>query len=262
MKRAVVAVLAVSLAVSLAGCSLPGNSEIGKVTKRGMTALEKGDYQTAMEAFDEALDLGAKRETTKELYEMLSNYMNAEKAFEEGNYQLAEEYLNSIDEDYMDYDTFRKSVRSLEKEIDQAIDQQRQEETNEKTTAAEQAASDAAKSAAAAEQAAANAASQSHNPPPAPPSSGNINRDGYLFASDREYLTVGYLNTLDNDTIDLIRNEIYARHGYIFQTQKFINYFNAQSWYVPSVPASSFDTSVFNSVERANLDLLIEYQGL
>lgn len=263
MKKAIVTVLAVSLAVSLTGCGLPGNSEIGKVTQRGMTALEKGEYQTALEAFDEALDLGAKRDTTKELYEMLSNYTNAEKAFEEGNYRLAEEYLNSIDEDYMDYDTFRKSVRSLEKKIDQEIDKQRQEETNEKTTAAEQAASAAAKSAAAAEQAAANAASQSHNPPPAPhTSAGDTNRDGYLFASDREYLTVGYLNTLDNDTIDLIRNEIYARHGYIFQTQKFINYFNAQSWYVPSVPASSFDTSVFNSVERANLDLLIEYQGL
>jgi hypothetical protein len=31
----------------------------------------------------------------------------------------------------------------------------------------------------------------------------------------------------------IMRNEIYARHGYIFQTRDMINYFNSQPWYTP-----------------------------
>ena len=31
----------------------------------------------------------------------------------------------------------------------------------------------------------------------------------------------------------IMRNEIYARHGYIFQTRDMIEYFNAQPWYTP-----------------------------
>ena len=259
MKKQISAILLSGvMLISLTGCGLLGNSEISEATKKGMTELQKGDYQAALEAFDKALDLGAKREETQELYEMLNDYLNAKEAYDQEKYQLAEEYLDEIDEDYRDYDTFRQDVRDLEKQIEQAITDQRQAEVEAQASAAKSAASSAAQSAVAAEQAAQQAARQANSQPSAPVSSGG----SYLFPSDREYLTVEYLNTLDKNTIDLIRNEIYARHGYIFQTQKFINYFNAQSWYVPSVPAANFNTSVFNSVERANLDLLIGYQGL
>ncbi|MBE7042278.1 MAG: YARHG domain-containing protein [Ruminococcaceae bacterium] len=261
MKKFLSILLSGAILISLTGCGLLGNSEISEATKKGMTKLQKGDYQAALEAFDKALNLGAKKEETQDLYEMLDDYLTAKDAYDKGNYQLAEEYLDEMDDDYRDYDTFRQDVRDLEKKIEQAIDDQRQAEAQAQAEAAKSAASSAAQSAAAAEQAAAQAATRANNPPPAPPAS-NSYGDGYLFPSDREYLTVGYLNTLDKNTIDLIRNEIYARHGYIFQTQKYINYFNAQSWYVPSVPAASFNTSVFNSVEQANLNLLIDYQGL
>jgi hypothetical protein len=32
--------------------------------------------------------------------------------------------------------------------------------------------------------------------------------------------------------LKIMRNEIFARHGYIFQLQEIADYFNGQSWYV------------------------------
>ncbi len=248
MKKMLTVLLAGMMLISLTGCGLFGNSEIAKATERGMKALEQGDYEDALDSFDKALDLGAKREETEDLYEILKDFLAAQEAYESQDYRGAEHFLDELDDEYKEYDTLRRDVRDLKDQVDKAVDEQNA--ANAK--AAEQAANEAAKSAADAQAAAAQANKQ-------PVSVGN---DGYLFPSDTEYLTVGYLNTLDKHTIDLIRNEIYARHGYIFQTAEFANYFNAQSWYVPSVPAASFNTGVFNAVENANLSLLIEYQGL
>jgi len=41
---------------------------------------------------------------------------------------------------------------------------------------------------------------------------------------------VRYLSRFD---LRIMRNEIYARHGYIFQTEELRNYFSRQSWYKP-----------------------------
>lgn len=82
------------------------------------------------------------------------------------------------------------------------------------------------------------------------------NRD-YIYPSDREYITREQLDGLTKDEIALLRNEIYARHGYEFQLQQYKDYFNKKSWYRPS---SYFDESMFNSIEKANKDLIVEYE--
>lgn len=249
MKKVIPFLLAGMMLISVTGCGLLESSEVRKATKQGMQALEDGAYTEAIEAFDEALDLGSKRDKTEDLYEMLKDFTAAQEAYNSQNYREAEHYLDELDDDYKNYDSFRKDVRELKKLVDGAIDEQ----NAANIAAAEKAASDAAQAAADAKAVAAQAQQR-------PPVTAYGN--GYLFPSDTQYLTVDYLNTLDKHTIDLIRNEIYARHGYIFQTAEFANYFNAQSWYVPSVPAASFNTGVFNAVENANLSLLIQYQGL
>jgi len=56
--------------------------------------------------------------------------------------------------------------------------------------------------------------------------------------------------------IHLAKNEIYARHGYIFKNQDLNNYFKGQIWYEPSITPENFKDSVFNKNEQANLKLL------
>ena len=62
----------------------------------------------------------------------------------------------------------------------------------------------------------------------------------------------------DQKTALLARNErIFARHGYVFQTQEIQNYFAAKSWYTPN---SSYDGSDLSDVEKANVDTISAYE--
>ena len=61
---------------------------------------------------------------------------------------------------------------------------------------------------------------------------------------------------LSNEDIRIAKNEIYARHGYIFKDENLKNYFMGQLWYIPSVKAEEFYDSVFSDIEKRNLELL------
>lgn len=85
----------------------------------------------------------------------------------------------------------------------------------------------------------------------------DVDDDEYIFPSDREYLTTEMLDELSKDELALLRNEIYARHGYVFNLEEYKTYFNRKSWYRPN---EYFDESMFNAIEKANKDLIVEYE--
>lgn len=82
--------------------------------------------------------------------------------------------------------------------------------------------------------------------------------EDYLFPSDSEYITREYLDGLTRDEVALVRNEIYARHGYIFGSEPYKSYFGEKDWYYPN---SSFSDSIFNAIERANKDFIVKYES-
>ncbi|SFU50489.1 YARHG domain-containing protein [Butyrivibrio sp. M55] len=57
--------------------------------------------------------------------------------------------------------------------------------------------------------------------------------------------------------IHIVKNEIYARHGYVFKDDKLQDYFEMQLWYVPN-REKAFDLNALNSYEKANLEILAE----
>ena len=59
-------------------------------------------------------------------------------------------------------------------------------------------------------------------------------------------------------TLAMSLREIYARHGYIFKNQDLNAYFLSQLWYLPEFDSETFDSSVFNEYENANLQLLVQ----
>ena len=73
--------------------------------------------------------------------------------------------------------------------------------------------------------------------------------------SDSRYLTKSELYGYDKYTLSLIRNEIFARHGYIFKKDEYRNYFNSMPWYTPN---SSFKGSLneLNAIEKYNVELI------
>lgn len=79
----------------------------------------------------------------------------------------------------------------------------------------------------------------------------------YLIAhSDYAPLTYDDISWMSKSDLRLARNEIYARHGYIFDSNDLQNYFSSQSWYYPD---PSYDGSL-TSVEKANVEFIKSYE--
>lgn len=78
--------------------------------------------------------------------------------------------------------------------------------------------------------------------------------------SDSMYLSIDDLNGYNKETLALMRNEIYARHGYIFKTEPFKTYFNSKSWYIPSSSFKADSFSGLNSYEIANVKLILNLE--
>ncbi|WP_297424863.1 YARHG domain-containing protein [Clostridium sp.] len=72
-----------------------------------------------------------------------------------------------------------------------------------------------------------------------------------FYNSDSSYLTKSQISSLSNIELGIARNEIYARHGYIFSLEQFRTYFYAQSWYKPITKNVSL-----NNIETYNVELL------
>lgn len=85
----------------------------------------------------------------------------------------------------------------------------------------------------------------------------------YIFPdSNTRLLTDDDVQFETLETLELGRNEIYARHGYEFSDPDIAAYFQNKAWYEPTTPGSSFDASVFNEIERENIALIQEWEAL
>ncbi|KGN03311.1 hypothetical protein Z969_01575 [Clostridium novyi A str. 4570] len=83
---------------------------------------------------------------------------------------------------------------------------------------------------------------------------------GYIVPdSDSRYLSEAELQQYDKYTLGLIRNEIYARHGYIFGDNRYRDYFSKKNWYVPD-PSFHGDDAEINDYEYYNGRLILEIE--
>ena len=57
----------------------------------------------------------------------------------------------------------------------------------------------------------------------------------------------------------LARNEIYARHGYIFDNPDLQEYFGDMEWYNPTTKDVS--DSALNEYEKANIELILSLEN-
>ena len=79
-----------------------------------------------------------------------------------------------------------------------------------------------------------------------------------LFETDKKYYTKEEFEREPMLVIHLAKNEIYARHGYIFTNEDLYNYFMGCIWYSPTCEGTDFDDSIFNEYEKANLEILAD----
>lgn len=95
----------------------------------------------------------------------------------------------------------------------------------------------------------------------------SVNMDDYIF--DKYVVMLVGICIVDNNCMSnaklevpiarAIRNEIYARHGYIFKSKEWNDIFSKQSWYAPNV---NFNVAMFNKYEKRNIKYLKEFEDL
>ena len=71
-------------------------------------------------------------------------------------------------------------------------------------------------------------------------------------------LTAADLEGLELFDLKVMRNEIFARHGYIFKTKEMIQYFNQQEWYTPMYPDVS---SKLSNIENKNVAFIKAFEN-
>ncbi len=79
--------------------------------------------------------------------------------------------------------------------------------------------------------------------------------------SNTRYLTEEDVAGLGKDEIRIALNEIYARHGRIFQSEDLNAHFSSKSWYEPKYSAEEFsavESSIMNDYEKKNIEFLAE----
>ena len=82
--------------------------------------------------------------------------------------------------------------------------------------------------------------------------------NGYVIA-DSSYRIISKqdLYGMTEHEVCIARNEIYARYGYIFQTEKYNEYFQNFSWYRPS----THSLPALNSIEAQNVNTIMAYEN-
>ncbi len=90
-----------------------------------------------------------------------------------------------------------------------------------------------------------------------------VNADAqYIIADSSErYLTDFDLMGFTQQEARLARNEIYARHGYIFDDEYLRGYFENCSWYVGRIPSDEFSDELLNDYEKQNVQLILDFEN-
>lgn len=79
-------------------------------------------------------------------------------------------------------------------------------------------------------------------------------KDDYILPEAQTHVyTPKELSGLSGEELRFARNEIYARHGRIFNNSDLDTHFQEKKWYKPAVEADAFEDSVLNKTELENL---------
>ena len=87
-----------------------------------------------------------------------------------------------------------------------------------------------------------------------------LNNDFVLPDSSIRVLDKSELAGLSAEQCRIARNEIYAKHGRMFDDAGLQNYFNSCSWYHGTIPADRFSDTMLSDIEIKNRNLIVSYE--
>ena len=92
-------------------------------------------------------------------------------------------------------------------------------------------------------------------------SSANSNSVDYIFPdSSSKYLSDDEVKVKSKEDLSYARNEIFARHGYVFKEEPYVTYFNNKSWYIKN-PSYDGNDSCLNEYEKSNIEIIKKWEN-
>ena len=92
-----------------------------------------------------------------------------------------------------------------------------------------------------------------------------VDEQGYILSeSDTRLYTADELADFSDWELTLARNEIYARHGRLFDTPEIQEYFDGCGWYEGTITPEEFtghEEEYLNPIELENVQMIYNYQG-
>lgn len=86
----------------------------------------------------------------------------------------------------------------------------------------------------------------------------NVYASDYICPeSNSRYMTEEDVQNFTLQEANYAKNEVYARHGYLFKSQELREYFSQFSWYNGTITGDHFSESVFNKYEKENVKLFV-----
>lgn len=83
-----------------------------------------------------------------------------------------------------------------------------------------------------------------------------------LPVSSTRLVTEDDLKKLDSSQLMLARNEIYARHGRMFNDSEIKAYFERQNWYKGTIQPADFSNSLLSDIEIQNVGRISDYENM
>lgn len=91
-------------------------------------------------------------------------------------------------------------------------------------------------------------------------STNSVSSGDFVFQNSSDVLlTESEVKAVPKEKLDIARNEIFARHGFIFTSQTYKDYFKSKSWYVPNSSFKGSDEEL-NKIEIANIQLIKKFE--
>ena len=85
----------------------------------------------------------------------------------------------------------------------------------------------------------------------------DVDFDSFIFETENRVFETEEIELLTEIQQDIFRNEIYARHGYIFTNQLYTKFFEQYYWYQPSITKEDFSYDVLSQNEKENLERVL-----
>ena len=129
MKKKLLVIIISSVAVFFVGC---GNSMVEKSFEKLKSFIENKEYEKAITSLEMILDKDKENEEANRLYEIIDSYQKAKEAFEENDFEEAEEILDSIDKEYKNY-PIKDDIEKLKKDLEDNSNEDSKSEEKDKT---------------------------------------------------------------------------------------------------------------------------------